>query len=133
MIGVYSENKLIKTYKSEQKSSEVLIQILDKILSKYELQTLIYANGPGNFTGIKVAYTILRTISIAKSCEIYAVSGFELNDFGPIRANKNMSFVFDNDQILLKRAEPKDFILPHNLSSLKLNKDTLPNYVLDAI
>lgn len=102
-------------------------------MQEYEIDKLIYANGPGSFMGIKVAYTILKTISIAKSCEFYSVSGFELNDFAPIRANKNMSFVLENGEILLKKAEPGEFVLPDNLSSLKLNKDTLPNYVLDAI
>lgn len=48
--------------------------------------------------GIKVAYTILKTISIVKDID-YMIGGFELNGGGAIRANKAMSFVLEGGEI----------------------------------
>lgn len=83
--------------------------------------------------GTKVSYIILKTLSMVKGCEFYSVSGFELNENAPIRANKALSFVKQGDEILLKKAEVGEFALPLNLSILNLNLDTLPNYVIQAV
>ena len=83
--------------------------------------------------GLKVAYVILKTFCMVKECEFYAISGFELNDGGPIRANKILSFVKRNNEITLEKIEPKGFCLPQSLDNLKLKKDTLPNYIIQAV
>lgn len=83
--------------------------------------------------GLKVAYVILKTFCIVKECEFAAVSGFELNGGEPIRANKALSFVLENGEIMLKAAHPGEFSLPENLDKLKLNLDTLPNYLIQAV
>lgn len=84
--------------------------------------------------GIKVAYVVLKTLSIVRDLPIYAVSGFELNNNSPIRANKNLSFVLkQNGEIALKKIEPKEFNIPLNLSNLNKTDDILPNYVIDSI
>jgi peptidase, M22 family len=54
--------------------------------------------------GLKVAYVILKTFSLAKGCEFYAVSGFSLNGGQAIRANKNLSFVLKNGEISLEKS-----------------------------
>ena len=59
-IGIYEDKKLIQTIKSEEKSSEVLPKIYDDILKKYKVKNLFYANGPGSFMAIKVAYIFLK-------------------------------------------------------------------------
>ncbi|RRD54774.1 glycoprotease [Campylobacter rectus] len=108
---------------------------MDQILNggEFNLQKIIYANGPGSFMGVKVAYVVLKTISIVKECEFYAVSGFELNGGAPIRANKNLSFVDTPEGIKLQKAQAGEFCLPQNLAVLNLNLDTLPNYVIQAV
>ena len=83
--------------------------------------------------GLKVAYVILKTFSLAKGCEFYAVSGSSLNGGQAIRANKNLSFVLKNGEISLEKVEPVRFVLPLNLDELKLNSDTLPNYIIQAV
>nr|WP_260953111.1 glycoprotease [Campylobacter sp. RM16187] len=120
---------------SDKKSDEALIEIIDEILNKnrYKISKIIYANGPGSFMGIKVSYIILKTLSIIKECEFYAVSGFELNDNAPIRANKALSFVKFQDEIKLEKTETGNFKLPSNLDVLNLNFDTLPNYIIQAV
>ncbi|WP_082255648.1 glycoprotease [Campylobacter geochelonis] len=134
LIGIYENEILIKTLSSDEKSSEFIIEAIEEILQKYQISEIIYANGPGSFMGIKVAYVILKTLSIVKSCPMYAVSGFELNGNQPIRANKNLSFVLEKDfSISLKKVEPVNFELPKDLSNLNKFDDILPNYIIDAV
>ena len=83
--------------------------------------------------GIKISYIVLKTLSVVKNCEFYAVSGFELNGNTPIRANKALSFVKYQDGIKLEKAEAGNFDLPLNLDVLNLNLDTLPNYIINAV
>lgn len=120
---------------SDKKSDESLIEILNELTNEQKLQIskIIYANGPGSFMGTKVSYIILKTFSMVKECEFYAISGFELNGNGAIKANKALSFAKIGDEILLQKAEPKEFELPLNLDVLNLNLDTLPNYVIQAV
>lgn len=136
MVGIYDENGvLIEQIRSEDKADVAVIKIVDEVLNskKYNLKKIIYANGPGSFMGVKVAYVILKTISIVRDCEFYAVSGFELNGNNPIRANKSLSFVLQDGKIELKNAQACDFALPLNLAVLNLNFDTLPNYIIQAV
>lgn len=133
LVGIYKQNVLIKQFQSQSHTSEALIEIFDEILQNYDIKTIIYANGPGSFMGIKVAFVILKTISIVKNCDFKAVSGFELNNFSPIKANKNLSFIYENGEVKLSKIQPKNFKLPQNLSNLNFISDTLPNYILSAI
>ena len=136
IVGVYDENgELLERISSEEKSDVSLVKIMDQILNggEFNLQKIIYANGPGSFMGVKFAYVVLKTISIVKKCEFYAVSGFELNGGAPIRANKNLSFVDTPEGVKLQKAQAGEFCLPQNLGVLNLNYDTLPNYVIQAV
>lgn len=133
IIGVYIDDVLEREILTYDKASEALVDIFDCLLKEFEISRIIYTNGPGSFMGIKVAYTILRTISIVRDMKFEAVSGFELNGLGAIKANKNMSFILENGEILIKKAVPVKFKLPLNLSSLQLEKSTLPNYILGAV
>lgn len=136
MVGVYFDNKLCESFigKENDIASDFLVEVIDEILKKYKITEIIYANGPGSFLGIKVAYVVLKTISVCTKCSMFAVSGFELNDKKPIKANKLLSFVLDDaGKITLKKAESGEFNLPENLLNLNKNNDILPNYIIDAI
>ncbi|CUU76945.1 glycoprotease [Campylobacter hyointestinalis] len=132
-MGIYENDVLINTISSDDRVSEALISILSQIGSKFKIKSITYANTPGSFMGLKVSYVVLKTYCIAKDCDFYAVSGFELNNYGAIRANKNMSFVYENGSVNLKKVMPAPFSLPSNLSNLNRSCDTLPNYIIDAI
>ncbi len=107
--------------------------ILSELEKDFKPQRLIYANGPGSFMGIKISFLALQTLSIAKDLPLFAISGFKLNDFKPIAANKNLSFVYENGEILLQKAEPGVFFLPQSLENLEFEKDNLANYFLPAL
>ncbi|AGZ82300.1 metal-dependent protease, putative molecular chaperone [Campylobacter fetus] len=133
LIGIYENDNLIKELSSDQKASESLIAFLDEISLEFIISSITYANTPGSFMGLKVSYVILKTFCIAKNIDFWAVSGFELNGFGAIRANKNLSFVYSKDGVSLQKVEQTDFKLPNNLSNLNKKCDTLPEYIIDAI
>lgn len=133
MIGLYENDILIKSIKSEEKASEFLPVILSELEKDFKPQRLIYANGPGSFMGIKISFLALKTLSIAKDLPLFALSGFKLNDYKPILANKNLCFVYEKGEISLKKGEPGDFHLPQSLANLEFETDNLPNYFLPVV
>ncbi|WP_226995909.1 glycoprotease [Campylobacter pinnipediorum] len=133
LVGIYSNGSLIRKIETDERVSEALVCILDEISNSYDIKKIIYANTPGSFMGLKVAYVVLKTFSIIKNCDFFAISGFELTNNMPIKANKILSFVKDKDDVVLKKVENANLSLPLNLENLKLNSDTLPNYVIQAV
>ena len=121
------------TSEENEKAGDFLIAKFDEILQIYEIKSVIYANTPGSFMGIKLSYVILKTLSTALNFPLFAVSGFELNGFLPIRANKNLSFVYKGGEVVLEKTEPKAFNLPQTLSNLNKNSDILPVYIIGAV
>lgn len=135
LVGIYENGNLIQKFVSDEneKAGDFLISKFDEILQIYEIKSVIYANTPGSFMGIKLSYVILKTLSTALNFPLFAISGFELNNFSPIRANKNLSFVYHDGEIVLEKCEPKAFELPQTLSNLNKNSDILPNYIIGAV
>lgn len=133
MVGFYENGVKFKEISTDEKSSDFLVSLLEDVSKNFIIKRLIYANTPGSFMGLKVAYVVLKTFSIVKGCEFLAVSGFELNNGGAIRANKALCFVKKGDEILLETAMPREFKLPLNLEVLNLKNDTLPNYIIQAV
>lgn len=108
---------------------------------------------PGSYMGLKVSYVVLKSYCMVKNCDFYAVSGFELNVGGAVRATKTMSFVKEYiskgtpkehlTQILsdsggeyivrLDRVSASEFELPLNLSTLHLSAETAPRYFTQAV
>ena len=117
----------------DEKADKFLICKFSEILKTYKIKELVYANTPGSFMGMKVSYVILRTLSIALDVPLYAISGFELSGFGPIRANKNFSYVYDRGEIKMKKCVPAVLSLPQDLSVLNKSDDILPNYSIEAV
>ncbi|MCK4737830.1 MAG: hypothetical protein KAT10_04650, partial [Sulfurimonas sp.] len=72
MIGIYENNKLIDKIISEEKSSDILPKMYNELSNKYDIQKLFFANGPGSFMAIKVAYIFLKSISILKNIPLFA-------------------------------------------------------------
>ena len=132
LAGVYEDGVLTREIRSEEHASEGLVRILRDF--KFEINGIIYANGPGSFMGLKVAYVILRTFCLAKNIKFESVSGFELNGGAPIRANKAFCFARGaNGEINLVKAQAGEFKLPRELSNLNRSEDVLPNYVIGAV
>jgi len=138
LVGIYHEDNLIKTYKSDKKTSDILPEIFEDILKKFELTELFMANGPGSFMAIKVSFVFLKTISISKKIPLYGCDGFYFNQNSPIKAINNRFFMKKNDNIELvffdsEKDDIKPFELPSYLDKTIFKSDIEPLYVLPAV
>jgi len=141
LIGIYENKKLIKTYKDDGKTSDVLPQIFESILKEFELLRISYVNTPGSYMAIKVAYVFLKTISITKNIELRACSGFEFNQNSPIKALGKKYFIHDSTEkehnvkvdFLDNNTKIHDFELPNVIENINFSEKTLPIYNLPAV
>ena len=137
LIGIYEDKKLIKEYKLDGKTSDLLPNLFEKLLKEYKINRIIYVNSPGSFMSIKIAYIFLKTISISKNIELVASEGFLFNENSPIKALGKKYFIKDENKIKVDFLEKdciiRDFKLPMCIEKYNFNKETLPIYNLPAV
>ena len=137
LVGLYKDNKLLKTITQDGKTSDVLPRIFDEILKEYTIEEILYINGPGSFMAIKVAYIFLKTLSIVNNISLKACDGLSFNSNSPIKAlGKKYFFKNNNGKIYIDFLEDKnieDFKLPQTLDINIFSEDSLPNYNLPAV
>jgi len=137
LIGLYENKQLIKEYKLEGKTSDLLPSLFENILKEFNIKRINYVNSPGSYMAIKVAYIFLKTISITKNIEFQACNGFEFNENSPIKALGKKYFKQDQNGIKVDFLEKddiiRDFKLPNNIDKINFNKQTLPIYNLPAV
>ncbi|WP_457749165.1 hypothetical protein [Sulfurimonas sp.] len=135
-IGIYKENRLIEVIQSYEKSSDVLPLIFQDLLKKYDIQKLLYANGPGSFMAIKVAYIFLKSLSVLKKIPLFATDAFYFNKNEPIKAIGKLYFVKINQEIKtqkLQTAPEANFTLPDVLDYSEFSTNTTPLYMIGAV
>jgi len=134
LFGVYKNEKLIEKIEKEGKTSDILPEIMDNLMKKYEIRRVIYTKGPGSYMAIKLSYLFFKTLEIAKNIELLGTDGFEFNKNAPIKAVGKSFFVKENDIITLKKdLSEGEFFLPENLKDINFTKDTSPLYVLNPV
>lgn len=137
LIGIYENKQLIKEYKLEGKTSDLLPSLFKMILKEFDIKRINYVNSPGSYMAIKVAYIFLKTISITKNIELLACNGFEFNQNSPIKALGKKYFKQIKNEIKVDFLEKddiiRDFKLPKNIDKINFNKQTLPIYNLPAV
>lgn len=136
LVGVYEDNELIDSIKSDEKSSECLPILFDKLAKTYDIKALFYANGPGSFMAIKIAYIFLKSISIIKNIPLYATDAFYFNKNQPIKAIGKLFFVKISSEIKtekFKEAPKGNFELPKVLNVNDFSQETTPLYSIDAV
>jgi len=136
LVGVYKEGRLIEKIESQERSSEVLPRIYKELLQRYEVDAFIYANGPGSFMSIKVAYIFLRSLGILKDIPLYAMDAFSFNGNRPIKAVGKLHFVKIHDTIKTQKfdevIEPS-FELPKILDKENASSNSAPMYGIGAV
>lgn len=135
-LGVYENDILIKEIESEKKTSEILVHLLSELLKEYEVESVIYTNGPGSYMSTKLTYIILKSLEVVKDIPFYSCSAFACNGGNPIKAMGKLYFVLEGEKIVTEQySEPiaQDFILPVTLHTLRLDSDARPNYILPAV
>lgn len=136
LVGIYEDSKLIRTIESNEKSSEYLPILFRELLEEYEIKALYYANGPGSFMAIKVAYLFLRTLSIIKEIPLFGADAFYFNDNAPIKAIGKLCFVKIASQIETQKLQsvPESiFRLPRQLVYEKFTPNAAPFYIISAV
>ena len=108
LVGIYHNHKLIDSYKSDEKTTDILPFFFDDILKKYKLENLYYAKGPGSFMAIKVSYIFLKTLSITKNIKLFATDGFAFNGENLIKATGTLYFMKENGKISTIKLEQQD-------------------------
>ena len=135
-IGIYEDNKLIDTIISEKRSSDILPSIFDELFKKYEIKALFYANGPGSFMAIKVAYVFLKSLSILKKIPLFATDAFKFNENQPIKAIGKLCFVKISSEIKTQKLETvpeAKFMLPDVLNYNEFSTTSTPLYGIGAV
>ncbi len=135
-IGIYEESMLIETIESSGKSSDVLPTIFQDLMRKYTIEKLFYANGPGSFMAIKVAYIFLKSLSILKDIPLFATDAFYFNENEPIKAIGKLHFVKVASEIKTQKLEtvPEvNFTLPDVLDYNEFSKNATPLYMIGAV
>ncbi len=136
MIGVYKDKELVETIESEKQSSEVLPELFKTLLEKYEIEHIVYANGPGSFMAIKVSFIFLRTLCIVKNISLLATDAFYFNNNTPIKAVGKLYFVKNRDAIeteTLLEAPVMEFTLPQQLKLEDFSTESAPFYGIGAV
>ncbi|MCR5506025.1 MAG: tRNA (adenosine(37)-N6)-threonylcarbamoyltransferase complex dimerization subunit type 1 TsaB [Bacilli bacterium] len=116
-VGLIDDKHIIAStsYEAWQRQSEVMIPELNKLLddngfTKDDIEGVIVAIGPGSYTGVRIAITIAKTMSVALNIPIYPVSSLQVLKDGNnpsiclINARSKRSYigVYHHDQCLLK-------------------------------
>ena len=135
-IGVYENGQCIEVIESEKRSSDVLPLIYKDLFQRYEPQNLFYANGPGSFMAIKVAYIFLKSLSILKKIPLMATDAFYFNQNSPIKAIGKLYFVKIASEIKTQKLDtvPEvNFQLPCRLNHEEFSTNTTPLYMIGAV
>ena len=135
-IGIYEENQLIKVIESQGKSSDILPQLYKDIFASYEVEKLFYANGPGSFMAIKIAYIFLKSLSVLKKIPLFATDAFYFNENTPIKAIGKLHFVKVTSEIKtqkLETAPDMTFTLPDVLDYSEFSRTSTPLYMISAV
>jgi len=135
-IAIYQDNIRIVTDELEGRASEVLLPYLEKILQNYDIERIIYVNGPGSYMAIKLTYIALKSIQMIRDIPFDGCSAFELNDARAVRAMGSLYFIKEKETIMTQKFDEKvkqEYNMPDNLSQVSLEDDNKPCYILPAV
>lgn len=136
LIILYKDGKIInkENLETKNKHSEVTMPTIDKVLKSSnvdvsELGSIVVVNGPGSFTGERIAVTIAKTIAYALSIPVRTIDaltilalGVETDKKVVALEDRNGAFVgiFDSSYIPL---EPLQYMNKSAYVEFKENND----------
>lgn len=136
IIGIYINNKLIKTIKKNGRTSDVLSISFYNILKLYKIEKIYYANGPGNFSAIKLTHIFINTLSITLDINTYCIDSFYFTKDKYINAYGKIHFIKNNNEIntiTLDKIYETNFYLPKRIYKKDFNINCTPLYILPAL
>ena len=157
-IGLVDQNNNILTYinKGKKDHSETLIEHLQSFLKQHNYQvtdinSVFVGRGPGSYTGIRIAGTVLKVFAYLKKTEFYSFSSLDLLIANKIKedgkyiskiiAKKAHSYVkivtIENEKINIIKDETflEDTLLTEyqDYQILEYNEETLSNINIENI
>lgn len=116
MVSLYEDDNCLETIQElgSKKQSENAIPYLEKLLKKYnkellDIDEMIITKGPGSYTGVRVAMTIAKTLSVVSPVKIKAISSLaayagmkKCVSVIDARSHKVFVCVYENGQALIE-------------------------------
>ncbi|MBQ4032316.1 MAG: tRNA (adenosine(37)-N6)-threonylcarbamoyltransferase complex dimerization subunit type 1 TsaB [Bacilli bacterium] len=137
VVIIYKDGKVfkMKNVESKNKHSEITMPIIDSLfgeakLDVKDLNEVIVVNGPGSFTGERIAVTIGKTIAYCLSIPIKAIDSLSIIAVNVDKDTKYVSLpdrngafvgVFDKDNkrledfVYLNKSSYADYIVKHDV------------------
>lgn len=97
-----------------KKQSEELFSYLNKVfkqanINKSDIDSICVTEGPGSYTGVRIAMTLAKTMGVSLPCDVYTISTLRLyasddpSTFVIMNARANRAYVgaYDGDEIIL--------------------------------
>ena len=97
---------------------------------------IFYANGPGNFSAIKLTHIFLQTLSIVKNIPLFCADAFHFSNSEFINAYGKVHFYKKGSEIRTKTLSAKQqnhFFLPRVLDMSIFSDKCAPLYILPAV
>jgi len=89
------KNNDISTYSdtTDKASSETILNQINILALKnninpYDINSVIYNNGPGSFTGVRVSSAIVQAIGFSNDCPVYGINSLMLDAFSIYKEHK---------------------------------------------
>lgn len=116
-VGLAKDNTLIDQirYEAWQRQSETMVNEVNTILKKHNINRtgidgVIVSIGPGSYTGVRIALTIAKVISLSLSCPIYKISSLAILKKGDLpsiclinaRSNRSYIGIYKGNEIIVK-------------------------------
>ena len=83
-VGVADEDKVLSKiqYEAWQRQSEFCLKEVEKVLNENNLTArqinrIVVTIGPGSYTGVRIALTIAKTLTMVNDCPICAISSLQ--------------------------------------------------------
>ena len=136
LVGVYKDGELTDTLSSTEKTSDILLSLLESCMERYNVSKIIYTRGPGSYMAIKLAYITIKTIEIVRGIKCLGCSAFAVNGGQPVKAVGNLYFIKEKETIITKKFEqPVNvvFTLPQSIHDLEIDEESTPEYSLPAV
>ncbi len=140
----FTKNGDVSTYidKTKKASSETILNEINNLVSNNNIQpkdinTVIYNNGPGSFTGVRVSSAIVQAIGFSNNCPVYGINSLMLDAYSlyKIKTIDKIQVVRKafGDQVFhgLFRLNNKECSLESSISTIALDEIKVnPHYKL---
>ncbi|MBF6056830.1 MULTISPECIES: tRNA (adenosine(37)-N6)-threonylcarbamoyltransferase complex dimerization subunit type 1 TsaB [Thiomicrorhabdus] len=99
----YGENLFVRHEILPQKHAHRVLQMVDEVMQEAgiegnELDALAYGEGPGAFTGIRIAAGVIQGLSLGWNCPVIAVSSLEAMAYSALM-NANPEELSDGEAV----------------------------------